>query len=170
MPESSTLPAGFAALEPYVDAWAHATNAARLERRMSSSMDEIEAFYNTMLPLIEAALAQGGVSAEEIDEVIFGQVLTTGQGQNPTRQAAVNAGIPKERTAFTINQVCGSGLRTVALAAQAIQTGDARIMLAGGFKGTFALEYEAGPLNGVEGAKYLYKEVLAALTTPTPVI
>ncbi|MFO1259968.1 MAG: acetyl-CoA C-acetyltransferase [Sphingomonadaceae bacterium] len=81
---------------------------------------------------IEAALAQGGVSAEEIDEVIFGQVLTTGQGQNPTRQAAVNAGIPKERTAFTINQVCGSGLRTVALAAQAIQTGDARIMLAGG--------------------------------------
>ena len=81
---------------------------------------------------IEAALAQGGVSAEEIDEVIFGQVLTTGQGQNPTRQAAVNAGIPKERTAFTINQVCGSGLRTVALAAQAIQTSDARIMLAGG--------------------------------------
>jgi predicted naringenin-chalcone synthase len=57
MPESHPLPAGFAALEPYVDAWAHATNAARLERRMSSSMDEIEAFYNTMLPLIEAALA-----------------------------------------------------------------------------------------------------------------
>ncbi|MDQ4419699.1 acetyl-CoA C-acetyltransferase [Sphingobium sp. DEHP117] len=81
---------------------------------------------------IEAALAQAGLSAEEIDEVIFGQVLTAGQGQNPTRQAAVNAGIPKDRTAFTINQVCGSGLRSVALAAQAIQTGDARIMLAGG--------------------------------------
>ncbi len=81
---------------------------------------------------IEAALAQAGLSAEEIDEVIFGQVLTTGQGQNPTRQAAVNAGIPRDRTAFTINQVCGSGLRSVALAAQAIQTGDARIMLAGG--------------------------------------
>jgi acetyl-CoA C-acetyltransferase len=81
---------------------------------------------------IEAALAQSGLSAQEIDEVIFGQVLTTAQGQNPTRQAAINAGIPKERTAFTINQVCGSGLRSVALAAQAIQTGDARIMLAGG--------------------------------------
>lgn len=81
---------------------------------------------------IEAALAQSGLSAEEIDEVIFGQVLTTAQGQNPTRQAAINAGIPKERTALTINQVCGSGLRSVALAAQAIQTGDARIMLAGG--------------------------------------
>ncbi|MEZ5655822.1 MAG: acetyl-CoA C-acetyltransferase [Sphingobium sp.] len=81
---------------------------------------------------IEAALAQSRLSANEIDEVIFGQVLTTAQGQNPTRQAAVNAGIPKERTAFTINQVCGSGLRSVALAAQAILTGDARIMLAGG--------------------------------------
>ncbi|MCH4151146.1 MAG: acetyl-CoA C-acetyltransferase [Sphingobium sp.] len=81
---------------------------------------------------IEAALAQSSLSAQEIDEVIFGQVLTTAQGQNPTRQAAINAGIPKERTAFTINQVCGSGLRSVALAAQAIQTGDARIMLAGG--------------------------------------
>lgn len=81
---------------------------------------------------IESALAQAGLAPEEIDEVIFGQVLTTAQGQNPTRQAAINAGIPKDRTAFTINQVCGSGLRSVALAAQAIQTGDARIMLAGG--------------------------------------
>ena len=81
---------------------------------------------------IEAALAQAGVSAEEVDEVILGQVLTAGQGQNPARQAAVNAGIPVDRTAFGINQVCGSGLRAVALAAQAIQTGDAKIMVAGG--------------------------------------
>ena len=81
---------------------------------------------------ILAALDQAGVSPDEVDEVIFGQVLTAGQGQNPTRQAAVNAGIPKERTAFTINQVCGSGLRSVALGAQAIMTGDARIMIAGG--------------------------------------
>jgi acetyl-CoA C-acetyltransferase len=77
---------------------------------------------------IEAALAQSSLSAQEIDEVILGQVLTAAQGQNPTRQAAINAGMPKERTAFTINQVCGSGLRAVALAAQAIQTGDARIV------------------------------------------
>ncbi|MGE4430114.1 MAG: acetyl-CoA C-acetyltransferase [Sphingobium sp.] len=81
---------------------------------------------------IEAALAQGGVSAAEVDEVIFGQVLTAGQGQNPTRQAAINAGIPNDRTALTINQVCGSGLRSVGMAAQAIANGDASIMIAGG--------------------------------------
>jgi acetyl-CoA C-acetyltransferase len=81
---------------------------------------------------IEAALAQAGVAAEEVNEVILGQVLTAAQGQNPARQAAVNAGIPVDRTAFGVNQVCGSGLRAVALAAQAIQTGDAAIMIAGG--------------------------------------
>ncbi|PZU57565.1 MAG: acetyl-CoA C-acetyltransferase [Sphingobium sp.] len=81
---------------------------------------------------IEAALAQAGVAAAEVDEVILGQVLTAAQGQNPARQAAVKAGIPVERTAFGINQVCGSGLRSVALAAQAIRNGDAAIMIAGG--------------------------------------
>ncbi|HEX7784157.1 MAG TPA: acetyl-CoA C-acetyltransferase [Sphingobium sp.] len=81
---------------------------------------------------IEAALAQAGVAPAEVNEVILGQVLTAAQGQNPARQAAVNAGIPVDRTAFGINQVCGSGLRAVALAAQAIQTGDAAIMIAGG--------------------------------------
>ena len=81
---------------------------------------------------ILAALESAGVAADEIDELIFGQVLTAGQGQNPARQAAVNAGIPIDRTAFSINQVCGSGLRAVALAAQAIRLGDASIMIAGG--------------------------------------
>ncbi|WP_419758875.1 acetyl-CoA C-acetyltransferase [Acidisoma sp.] len=81
---------------------------------------------------IKAALERAGVSAEEIDEVILGQVLTAGQGQNPARQAAILAGIPEERTAFGINQVCGSGLRAVALAAQQIQTGQSHIVLAGG--------------------------------------
>ena len=81
---------------------------------------------------IQAALEQAGVSAEEGDEVILGHVLTAGLGQNPARQAAVAAGIPVDRTAFAINQVCGSGLRAVALAAQAIALGDARIMVAGG--------------------------------------
>ncbi|AUW58625.1 acetyl-CoA C-acyltransferase [Sphingobium sp. SCG-1] len=81
---------------------------------------------------IEAAIAQAGIDANEVDEVILGQVLTAAQGQNPARQAAVAAGIPVERTAIGINQICGSGLRAVALAAQAIQTGDARIMIAGG--------------------------------------
>ncbi|MCW2388314.1 acetyl-CoA C-acetyltransferase [Sphingobium sp. B11D3B] len=81
---------------------------------------------------IVAALEQAGVSPDEVNELIFGQVLTTAQGQNPARQAAVNAGIPIDRTAITINQVCGSGLRAVALAAQAIRCGDASIMVAGG--------------------------------------
>ncbi|MBN8829271.1 MAG: acetyl-CoA C-acetyltransferase [Sphingomonadales bacterium] len=81
---------------------------------------------------IQAALEQAGVAPDDVSEVIFGQVLTAAQGQNPVRQAAVKAGIPVNRTAFTINQVCGSGLRSVALAAQAIRTGDASIMVAGG--------------------------------------
>lgn len=81
---------------------------------------------------IEAALAQAGVQASEVEEAILGQVLTAAQGQNPARQAAMNAGIPKEATAFGINQVCGSGLRAVALAAQSIRCGDARIIVAGG--------------------------------------
>lgn len=81
---------------------------------------------------IEAALAQAGVEADEVQEAVLGQVLTAGQGQNPARQAAMNAGIPKEATAFGVNQVCGSGLRAVALAAQSIRCGDARIVVAGG--------------------------------------
>ena len=81
---------------------------------------------------IKAALERAGIRPEEVDEVILGQVLTAGAGQNPPRQAAVHAGIPVERTAFGINQVCGSGLRSVALAAQQIATGDAGIVIAGG--------------------------------------
>jgi len=81
---------------------------------------------------IEAALAQAGVDPTDVSEVILGQVLTAGQGQNPARQAAMKAGIPQEATAFGINQVCGSGLRAVALASQAIKAGDATIVVAGG--------------------------------------
>ena len=81
---------------------------------------------------IEAALTQAGVAGEEVSEVIMGQVLTAGQGQNPARQASMAAGVPKEIPAWGVNQVCGSGLRAVALAAQAVATGDARIVVAGG--------------------------------------
>jgi acetyl-CoA C-acetyltransferase len=81
---------------------------------------------------IEAALAQAGVTGEEVSEVIMGQVLTAGQGQNPARQAAMAAGVPKEIPAWGVNQVCGSGLRAIALAAQAVATGDATIVVAGG--------------------------------------
>jgi acetyl-CoA C-acetyltransferase len=84
------------------------------------------------LVAIKEALARAKLAAEDIDEVILGQILTAGAGQNPARQAAVKAGIPVEKTAFGVNQLCGSGLRTVALAAQQIIAGDAKIVLAGG--------------------------------------
>ncbi len=81
---------------------------------------------------IRAALERAGISAEEVDEVILGQVLTAGQGQNPARQAAIAAGVPQERTAFGINQVCGSGLRAVSLAAQQVMSGQSGVVVAGG--------------------------------------
>jgi acetyl-CoA C-acetyltransferase len=81
---------------------------------------------------IEAALADAAVSPEEVSEVILGQVLTAGQGQNPARQASMNAGIPREVPAWGINQLCGSGLRAVALGFQAIALGDSKIVVAGG--------------------------------------
>jgi acetyl-CoA C-acetyltransferase len=81
---------------------------------------------------IKAALARAGVDAADVSETILGQVLTAGQGQNPARQAHINAGLPIESAAWGINQVCGSGLRAVAIGAQHIQLGDAAIVVAGG--------------------------------------
>ena len=83
---------------------------------------------------IQAAIARAGIEAAEVDEVILGQVLNAGEGQNPARKAARNAGIPDEKTAFGINQVCGSGLRAVALAAQQIRTGESAVVAAGGME------------------------------------
>ena len=82
--------------------------------------------------VIRALLAQTGVAGEAIDEVILGQVLTAGVGQNPARQAVIKAGLPHEVPAMTINKVCGSSLKAVMLAAQAIKCGDAEIVIAGG--------------------------------------
>ena len=81
---------------------------------------------------LKAAMERIGLDPADVDEVILGQVLTAAQGQNPARQAARNAGIPDSATAFGINQVCGSGLRTVALAAQQIRTGESTVVVAGG--------------------------------------
>ncbi|MCA3630306.1 MAG: acetyl-CoA C-acetyltransferase [Methylobacterium sp.] len=81
---------------------------------------------------IKGALERAGVSPGEVDEVILGQVLTANTGQNPARQAAMAAGIPQEKTAWGLNQLCGSGLRTVAIGMQQIANGDARIIVAGG--------------------------------------
>ena len=82
--------------------------------------------------VIEAVVARAGIEKAEVEETILGQVLTAGQGQNPARQAAIKAGLAKEASAWSLNQVCGSGLRAVALGAQHIQLGDAGIVIAGG--------------------------------------
>ena len=76
---------------------------------------------------VKAAIERARLQPADVDEVILGQVLGAAQGQNPARQAAIKAGVPQDKTAFGINQVCGSGLRAVALAAQQIQAGDATI-------------------------------------------
>ena len=81
---------------------------------------------------IRAALERAGVAPAEVSEVVIGQILTAGQGQNPARQASVNAGIPVEVPAWGVNQLCGSGLRSVALGVQAIKQGDSAIVVAGG--------------------------------------
>ncbi|MEQ9122508.1 MAG: acetyl-CoA C-acyltransferase, partial [Alphaproteobacteria bacterium] len=81
---------------------------------------------------IQAALADAGVDAADVSELIFGQVLTAGQGQNPARQAAIRAGLPDTTPAYTINHVCGSGLKAVGLAAQSVRIGERGIVIAGG--------------------------------------
>ena len=82
--------------------------------------------------VVKEVLARAKVEAGEVDEVILGQVLTAGQGQNPARQAAIAAGVPKEASAWGLNQVCGSGLRAIALGMQQIASGDAKVIVAGG--------------------------------------
>src|SRR4051794_3546702 len=81
---------------------------------------------------IVEAMGRAGIDPKEVSEIIMGQILTAGEGQNPARQAAVAAGIPFEATAYGVNQLCGSGLRTVALGYQAIRNGDSEIVVAGG--------------------------------------
>ena len=99
---------------------------------------------------ITAALARAGIDAAEVDEVIMGQILAAGQGQNPARQAAMKAGIPQEKTAFGINQLCGSGLRTVALGMQQIASGDANIVVAGGLESMSMSQHTAHLRNGTK--------------------
>jgi acetyl-CoA C-acetyltransferase len=97
---------------------------------------------------IRAALERAHVAPADVDEVIMGQVLTAGQGQNPARQAAVAAGVPIEATAWGVNQVCGSGLRAVAVGAQQIATGDAEIVVAGGQENMSLAPHVAHLRNG----------------------
>ncbi|MEN9894219.1 MAG: hypothetical protein RIR97_71 [Pseudomonadota bacterium] len=97
--------------------------------------------------VIGAVLSRAGVEAGEVNEVIMGQVLGAAQGQNPARQAAMKAGIPQESTAWGLNQLCGSGLRAVALGMQQIKTGDASIIVAGGME-SMSMAPHAGNLRG----------------------
>jgi acetyl-CoA C-acetyltransferase len=99
---------------------------------------------------IKAALERAKVDVGEVSEVVLGQVLTAAAGQNPARQAAVNAGIPVERTAYCINQLCGSGLRSVALGFQAIRLGDSDIIVAGGQESMSQAPHAAHLRNGTK--------------------
>ena len=97
--------------------------------------------------VIREVLARSGVEAGQVDEVLMGQILTAGNGMNPARQAALNAGLAMESTAVTINQVCGSGLRAVALGMQSILAGDASVVIAGGQE-SMTNSQHAGYLRG----------------------
>ncbi len=99
---------------------------------------------------INEVLKRAGVEPKDVTEVILGQVLTAGAGQNPARQAAVAAGIPVEKTAYAINQLCGSGLRTVALGFQAIRNGDSDIVVAGGQESMTQAPHCANLRSGVK--------------------
>jgi len=99
---------------------------------------------------ITAALKAAKVEPAEVDEIIMGQILAAGEGQNPARQAAMKAGIPQEKTAFGVNQLCGSGLRSVALGMQQILNGDANIIVAGGQESMSQAPHAAHLRNGVK--------------------
>jgi acetyl-CoA C-acetyltransferase len=99
---------------------------------------------------ITSALEAAKVEAAEVDEVILGQILSAAQGQNPARQAAMKAGVPQEKTAFGVNQLCGSGLRAVALGLQQITNGDANIIVAGGQESMSLAPHAAYLRSGVK--------------------
>src|SRR5215467_12812292 len=99
---------------------------------------------------IKAALERAKVAPAEVSEVILGQILTAAQGQNPARQASIAAGVPLERPAWIVNMVCGSGLRSVALASQAIRNGDSAIVVAGGQESMTQAPHAAYLRSGVK--------------------
>ncbi|MFZ0559535.1 MAG: acetyl-CoA C-acetyltransferase [Methylovirgula sp.] len=109
---------------------------------------------------LTAAAERAKVAKEEIDEVILGQILTAGEGQNPARQAAMKAGIPQEKTAWVINQVCGSGLRAVALGMQQIANGDARIIVAGGQESMSQAPHAAHLRAGVKMGDVKFTDIM----------
>ncbi|MEM9168884.1 MAG: acetyl-CoA C-acetyltransferase [Pseudomonadota bacterium] len=109
---------------------------------------------------IAAALAAAKVDGEAVDEVVMGHVLQSAQGQNTARQASMGAGVPKETPAMAINQVCGSGLRAVMLAAQSIKTGDAGVVVAGGHENMSLSPHAAHLRNGVKMGDVKYDDTM----------
>lgn len=103
---------------------------------------------------IKGALERAKVDPAEVDEVIMGQILAAGQGQNPARQAAMKAGIPQEKTAWGLNQLCGSGLRAVAIGLQQIANGDARVIVAGGQESMSLSPHVAHMRNGTKMGEF----------------
>src|SRR5664279_3335572 len=112
---------------------------------------------------IQEALKRAGVEGGRVSEVIMGQILSAGQGQNPARQASIAAGIPVESPAWGVNQLCGSGLRTVALGYQAILNGDSEIVVAGGQQQD---EFAVASQNKTEAAQKAgkFKDEIVAVT------
>ena len=110
--------------------------------------------------VIAEALNRAGLEGGDIDETIMGHVLQSAQGQNTARQASLNAGIPQERPAVTINQVCGSGLRAVAMAAQTIRSGDAHSVIAGGHENMSLAPHAAHLRNGQKMGDMAYKDTM----------
>ena len=114
---------------------------------------------------VQSAIERAGVAPGDVDEVILGQILAAGEGQNPARQAARAAGMPDDKTAFGINQVCGSGLRAVALGAQQIRTGESAIVVAGGMESMSTSQHAAylrdgTKMGGVEFVDTMLKDGL----------
>jgi acetyl-CoA C-acetyltransferase len=109
---------------------------------------------------LKAAMERGKIAADEVNEVILGQVLTAAQGQNPARQAAIHAGIPNSATAWGLNQVCGSGLRAVALAAQQIADGSAAIVAAGGQESMSKSTHAAHLRDGVKMGDWTFIDTM----------
>lgn len=129
--------------------------------RFLGALSEVPAAKLGAIVILEA-LKRAGVKAEEVDELILGNVLQAGQGQNPARQAWLAAGLPEETPAITINKVCGSGMKAVHLAAQAIAAGDAEVIVAGGIENmTMAPHILPGARMGFRlGDSTLYDDII----------
>ncbi len=115
----------------------------------NGGLSSVPASYLGTVAITEA-MKRANVEGADVDEAILGQILTAGTGQNPARQAAMGAGIPFEKTAYQINQLCGSGLRTVALGYQAIRLGDSKIVVAGGQESMSQSPHVAHLRNGTK--------------------